>query len=551
MKTYIRVLIVFILPLICLLSQFATAQTPPLEPCSLIDMDMDDDGLIEICDIEGLDAIRDNLDINGNLDNVGGCRGGCIGYELIRDLDFADFFTGYRAFEYITNWEPIPIFNAVFAANGYTIYNLEINRPDIDVVGLFGEIGDQAKIKGVRLSDADIIGRDYVGSLAGSNGGEISDSYVVIRNENYKVKGDEYVGGLVGENGGLITDSYTIVNVQGEDYVGGLAGDNFATIRNSRTTSTIVAHFDSGGLVGINSGIIGGEGGIIVGSYANSNVSGLIVGGLTSDNSGSIQNSRATGMVTGRSSAGGLVGYNYGVIVNSYADTNIIGGADVAGGLVGVNIGGHIGNSYALGNLTLTADGSSIGGLVGRNSGGAILNTYAAGNLFGTLNVGGLVGHHTTDGSVATIRNSYAIGSVEGDSDGNVGSLVGLVSGGSIESSYARDEFRLIGSNRDSSKHIITSFTSSMSKLRLSTTPSTTPAEVYYLWSISDWDFGSEAQYPILKYTVGTDTDMPACGVSELPSCDAPLNGQRAVRQMISNQPVYINIKVFLEGVLR
>ena len=63
------------------------------------DIDADDDGLIEICYLEDLNAIRYQLDGSGYQTSAtatkitNGCAEGgaevCIGYELMRDLDFA------------------------------------------------------------------------------------------------------------------------------------------------------------------------------------------------------------------------------------------------------------------------------------------------------------------------------------------------------------------------------------------------------------------------------------------------------------------------------
>ena len=59
------------------------------------DVDRDDDGLIEIDDLETLNAIRYQLDGSqlqlsdgAPISSIGCARGGCKGYELTRDLDF-------------------------------------------------------------------------------------------------------------------------------------------------------------------------------------------------------------------------------------------------------------------------------------------------------------------------------------------------------------------------------------------------------------------------------------------------------------------------------
>ena len=62
-----------------------------------MDIDKDGDGLIEICDLEGLNEIRFQLDGSGYRTTAGatviptGCPNDrCTGYELTRDLDFMD-----------------------------------------------------------------------------------------------------------------------------------------------------------------------------------------------------------------------------------------------------------------------------------------------------------------------------------------------------------------------------------------------------------------------------------------------------------------------------
>ena len=66
-------------------------------PCDDTNVDLDGDGLIEICDIEGLYAMRYRLDgsayqaSSAAAELVAGCpESGCSGYELVRDLDFGN-----------------------------------------------------------------------------------------------------------------------------------------------------------------------------------------------------------------------------------------------------------------------------------------------------------------------------------------------------------------------------------------------------------------------------------------------------------------------------
>ncbi len=238
------------------------------------------------------------------------------------------------------------------------------------------------------------------------------------------------------------TDSAILSNVglaggstSGKLQVGALVGwQNLGSINNSHATGNVTGNQYVGGLVGK-------QYGDIANSYATGRVEALLyVGGLVGrqyDNT-TISNSYATGSVWGNvssfyNSVGGLVGVQGGGILNSYATGNVTGG-NMVGGLVGQEYaGGSAGivNSYATGNVSGLRD---VGGLVGYQWLGGIGNSHAAGNVIGTLNIGGLVGEQRNDVS-ATISNSYASGNVTGPNQ--LGGLVGLQNGSSITASYA------------------------------------------------------------------------------------------------------------------
>ena len=120
------------------LSTPATAQTG-------IDYDTDNDGLIEVANLNQLNAIRWNLTGDGSpeinlityaaaypdamLSPLMGCPSGCIGYELSDDLDFdgSEWASG-------PGWTPIgsgsSSFDATFDGGGFEIENLFINVAD-------------------------------------------------------------------------------------------------------------------------------------------------------------------------------------------------------------------------------------------------------------------------------------------------------------------------------------------------------------------------------------------------------------------------------------
>ena len=154
--------------------------------------------------------------------------------------------------------------------------------------------------------------------------------------------------------------------------------------------------------------------------------------------------------ITGENSAYALVGYNNGIIRNSYA-TGRVSANGLVGGLVAANSkGGRIIDSYADVDLE-TYGGStfgSAGGLVGDNR-GLIRGSHAQGDVMGLeAGVGGLVGTNGALGRLdpdkqtvyGTIESSYATGSVTGVSRSSdkvdVGGLVGY-NEGIINRSYA------------------------------------------------------------------------------------------------------------------
>jgi hypothetical protein len=171
---------------------------------------------------------------------------------------------------------------------------------------------------------------------------------------------------------------------------------------------------------------------------ANVSGGGGDVGVLVGHNQGTIEQSSATGAVTGRRAAfiGGLVGVNEGAINFCDADVAAHGSLNaVVGGLVGSDQnGGSIQRSHAEGKVK----GDNAGGLTGQNNSGSTINNSRAsgpvsglGVLKGGAPVGGLAGSNG-----GTITNSFASGAVTGGNDGIVGGLVGSNSG-AIKKSYA------------------------------------------------------------------------------------------------------------------
>lgn len=98
-----------------------------------------------------------------------------------------------------------------------------------------------------------------------------------------------------------------------------------------------------------------------------------------------------------------LVGWNKGLVEQSYATGGSVTGTSYLGGLVGINS-GTIRRSFS--TVDVAASSTYAGGLTGRNQ-GSITQSYATGSVIGFAGVGGFVGYTT-----GTISQSYSTGAV-------------------------------------------------------------------------------------------------------------------------------------------
>ena len=348
-------------------------------------VDVDQDGLIEIRNLDMLNNIRHNLagtnyktsgtdpgssarapasrpsNCNGRITTTNLC-----GYELTRNLDFA-LSADYASGSVNANWRPNNTtnldlatnvgfngfgdltgtaggFSAIFEGNGHTINNLySRNRTNTgNNVALFRTLILNGFIRNVGVTNVNLYGgsgnADRVGGLVGQN----NSGTIIASHATGTAKGgagnNDFVGGLVGRNyNGRITANHATVNVDGG---------------NGNSDSV-------GGLVGLN------QNGRITANYATGDVG----GGIGTDDD-----------------VGGLVGWNSGsLIIASYARGKTDGGdggGDRTGGLVGNNeSNGRIIASYATGDVDGGMGNDWVGRLVGRNpsSAGMITHSYAFG----------------------------------------------------------------------------------------------------------------------------------------------------------------------------
>lgn len=524
------------------------------------DYDVDDDGLVEVSNLEQLDTIRWDLDGDGSVDDTAnadvyaaafpdavegmGCPGsGCTGYELTKNLDFNDsasYASGVVRSEWTggSGWLPLGShatpFGGIFDGGEYTIANLFIDRSDQSYVGLFGE--NSGVVRQLGVVDVQVKGADTSGGLTGANSGTITGSYVTGVVSCFRDS-----GGMIGANYGVVIGSYSAADVTVVSVVGGLVGLNYGEVRDSYSMGKVVGSARvAGGLVGINfdqisasyseaetsaSDIVGGliaiNQGPLSASYSNGTVSGSgdDVGGLVGVNYTPISDSYSTGSVSGNHRVGGLVGMNRATaeITTSYATGNVSGGVGV-GGLAGWSL-GSVSVSYATGSVATGDD--DAGGLIGRN-GGSVGASYSTGNVSGYHRVGGLVGYNSEGG---TIDASYATGDSSGDYESgglagwNRGSIAASFSVGSV--SAIRDPGGLIGENTGSISASYWNEESSglssgvgygasvgVNGVTIAELQSSVGYQgVYSSWGESGdvWDFRTSSQYPVLKADIDGD----------------------------------------------
>ena len=244
----------------------------------VVDYDRDNDNLIDIASLQQLNAIRHDSDgsglpqsaagypgyvgafPNGNIADTGtpymGCAAACLGYELTANLDFAADGVAVTSTDAYPNWTPIGgDYAAVFDGKGFTISNLTISGSVHTSTGLFGELAAAAKIRDLGMIDPAIThagAADYVGVIAGDNGGAITASYV--QGGAVTVTGTStYGGGLVGRNSGDVRAVYATASVTASSTasstVGGLIGLH---------SGSISAAYAAGAVTGTPAAIAGG-----------------------------------------------------------------------------------------------------------------------------------------------------------------------------------------------------------------------------------------------------------------------------------------------------
>ncbi len=468
---------------------------PRSDPCTAAaggDYDIDDDGLIEICNLAQLNAIRWDLDGDGAADvyppdkdgvtghdpdgaaklavafpnaitGMGCPTGGCEGYELSADLDFDTNANG-RADPGDTYWN-----------NG---------------------LGWHPLIGGAKINSAKELYRFWHHAVAGG----IVECCGHFPNPRARMFTAEFEG-----NGRTIANLY--INDPVLDYVGlfGIIGHG-AHVRNVGLTAP---NADSKVVGGARVGALAGdiERGRVSGVYSDLDVSGgRKVGGLAGSiwRFGFIIESYATGDVTGSSMAGGLLGILSGSGVAAvYATGDVTVAVNEGGGLAGYRADGHLRAAYATGSVSYTGVHSSPG-----------------------WRIGGLVGGYSHSWTQSWMRANYATGRV---SSPNAEITSGGLTGGCTLSKRERSE----GANYwdVEATGMADSPDCGMGYTTAQLQAPTGYTGIYADWNVDvnvgyhgsflgpgddPWDFGTSTQYPVLKYCaekpgIETPDGQPYC----------------------------------------
>ncbi len=295
-------------------STLATAQAAH-KVKGTVDYDADDDNLIDITTLAQLNAIRHDLDGNGNATHADyvaafpnretsatgrmGCAATCAGYELLADLDFdTDGDDDVDSNDAYPNWSPLGTYTSTFQGNGHTISNLTISSSAASGgIGLFTELGSSSTVTALGLFNPSVSTSGYsadAGALAHDNSGTINAVYVssgaVSATGNFGRP-----GGLVSTNTGTIRASYSTAAVS--------SGGTFTTaggLVTSNVGGTIIASYAAGSVSatagqGVLSYCLAPSQGTITNSYWSTGVCTLTGGGGAGQSASALQSPTAYG----------------------------------------------------------------------------------------------------------------------------------------------------------------------------------------------------------------------------------------------------------------
>jgi hypothetical protein len=379
-------------------------------------------------------------------------------FKLMNDLDKDS--SGYH--EFASNqadsgkgWNPIGVlasqFRGTIDGNDYTISDLYINRAQqgTEYIGLFGFVSD-ASITNLKLSNINITSLRYVGALVGY---ALDTEFKNIHLTNANIKGTLGVGGLIGLAGGSsqIYNCSVSGRIEGEGALGGLVG---LLDRSNIAAPSVERSYSNATVMGTGSGVGG-----LVGLASGHESHRIIIKRCYTLNESAVTKVESTG--TGNTIyVGGLVGHmSQTIITECYSKISVKATNGVIGGLVGYMNYAQINNSYYVeGKIE---GNNRVGGLVGQiHMSSQVINSYFA-TFINTANYGS-----------AMLRPFIAVSNTANP----------------LFNSYY-DSTLWLGS---------TTYEGNRTTIQMK---EGTPSEdIYKDWSTDIWYFGTNTEYPILKY---------------------------------------------------
>ena len=186
---------------------------------------------------------------------------------------------------------------------------------------------------------------------------------------------------------------------------------------------------------------------------------------------------------------GGLAGAsNTAFVERNYTSVSITTTGSKVGGLLGARNHNWVQNNYSQGDIT--SIGNDIGGLIGSAS-SSVYDSFSTVNVSGNNAVGGLIGH-----SIGAIRRSYSIGKVIANH--NIGGLAADFDNSTDTDSYWDSETSLSPTSAAGNSATTSDLQSPV-----------TNSGLFANWQLTEWDFGTDKQYPALIFNglVYRDTD--------------------------------------------
>ncbi len=415
-------------------------------------------------------------------------------FALGKDIDLSAF----------DNWTPVDNFNGTLDGANFKITGLKINALNKEHIGLFSKTSGTFRNLTVVADSVTATGdSSYAGILAGEASGTV---------ENVTVEGSvnlptyDKVGGMVGYLSGKVKDCVNKAEVLGRNYVGGLAGDCTALASSdysgSENYGKIIGTEFVGGLAGrltasngnyvvelfknraeINGTARGGgvvgrvEGNVkfsICENHGKVLTTGKDVGGIIGNSTGTHEVSVCKNFadVTGTEYVGGILGYalNVDILATDTENNNKITGVAGVGGIAGrarvvtgaTNSGeivatgyfidGSVKRAYVGGiagycrgainctnnsDITVKTGGTDVGGIAGMLYIGASYWHQASGNvnngkITGEDNVGGIFGSAVAyEGNEGQYYVEHNVNNAVITGENNVGGIVGVALGGS------------------------------------------------------------------------------------------------------------------------